>query len=77
MMVNDFIEKLDDVFEETNVASLTPETKFRDLDDWSSMSVLSLIALADEEFGVEIGAQDIKDAQTIQDLFDIINSKKA
>lgn len=72
MEIKDFITKLSDVFEDTDIASLTPETNFRDLDEWSSMSVLSLIALADEEFGVELGAHDIKNAQTIQDLFNII-----
>lgn len=76
MEINDFIEKLGDVFEDTDISSLTPQTKFRDLDEWGSMSVLSLIALADEEYGAELEPEDIRKAQTIQDLFELIRLKK-
>lgn len=75
MNIQDFIAKLGDVFEDTDLSSITPETKFRELEDWSSLSALSLIAMADEEFDKEISGSDIRSAQTIKDLFNLINSK--
>lgn len=72
MDIQEFISKLGDVFEDTDLSTLTPETKFRDLDDWSSLAALSLIALADEEFDKEISGNDIRNAQTIQNLYDLI-----
>lgn len=72
MEFQDFISKLGGVFEDTDLSTLTPETKFRDLDDWSSLSALSLIALADEEFGKEIEGSEIRNAQTIQDLYNLV-----
>lgn len=72
MDIQNFINKLDEVFEDTDLSTLKPETKFRDLDDWSSLSTLSLIALADEEFGKEISGGDIRNAQTIEDLFNLL-----
>lgn len=72
MYIQDFISKLGDVFEDTDLSTLTPETKFRELDDWSSLSALSLIALADEEFGKEISGAEIRNAQTIEDLYKLM-----
>lgn len=75
MEINEFIEKFAEIFDDTDVASLTPETKFRELDEWSSLAALGVIALADEEFDVEISGNEMRQANTIQELFDIISSK--
>ena len=75
MDINEFIEKFAEIFDDTEVSNLKPETKFRDLDEWSSLSALGLIALADEEFDVELKAADMRNAETIQDIFNILNKK--
>lgn len=72
MEIKEFISKLGDVFEETDLSTLSPETNFRELEDWSSLAALSLIAFADEEFDKEISGADIRSAQTIQDLYNLI-----
>lgn len=76
MEVKEFIEKFSEIFDDTDVSMLKPETKFRDLEEWSSLSTLGLIALADEEYGVELNANDMKEAQTVEDLYKIISNKK-
>lgn len=76
MNINEFIKIVAGQFEDTDPSFFTPDTNFRDLEEWGSMSVLSLIAMADEEFGVELDPDDIRKTQTIKDLFDIIQSKK-
>ena len=68
----DFIEKFAEVIEVENVDALTAETEFRNLDEWSSLSVMLLIAFFDEEFEKEIGGTDIKKCDTIQDLFNLV-----
>lgn len=73
--MEDFIKKLTEACELTDGNSITPETLFRDLDDWSSFAALSLIAFADEEYEKEISGSDIKNAKTIQDLYNLITSK--
>lgn len=60
-----FTEQLDDAPD----APLTAETKFRELSEWSSLLALSIIALADEEYGVTLKGSDIIDAQTLGDIF--------
>lgn len=75
MEINEFIQHFADQLDETDVNILTPETNFRDLDEWSSIIGLSIILMVDEEYGITIGADDMKQAQTIGDLFNIVQSK--
>ena len=75
MEIKEFIEKFAEIFDDTDVATLSPETKFRELDEWSSLSALGVIALADEEFDVELSGNEMRQANTIQELFDLISKK--
>lgn len=75
MEIKEFIEKFAEIFDDTDVSALTPETQFRELDDWSSLSALGVIALADEEFDVELSGNEIRKVNTIQELFELISSK--
>lgn len=71
MEIKEFIEKFAEAIEVEDVTALTPETDFHDLDEWSSISVMLLIAFFDEEFGKEITNAAIKEADTILDLYNI------
>lgn len=75
MEIKEFIEKFAEIFDDTDASTLTAKTNFRDLDEWSSLAALSVIALADEEFDVSLGSADIRNATTIADLFETIKSK--
>lgn len=70
MEITEFIQRIAEEleFEETN---LTPETKFRELDGWSSLSIMILVAFYDENFWKEINAATIKTCQTLQDLYNL------
>ena len=72
MEIKEFIEKFAEVIEVENVDALTAETEFRNLDEWSSLSVMLIIAFFDVEFEKEIGCTDIKKCDTIQDLFNLV-----
>ncbi len=75
MEIKEFIEKFAEIFDDTDASTLTPETNFRELDEWSSLSALGVIALADEEFDVELSGIEMRSANTIQELFNLITSK--
>ena len=76
MELETFIESFADQFDETDVTSFTPETKFKQLDEWSSLTALSIIAMVDDEYDVIIKGNDILNSETIQDLFDIIEKQQ-
>lgn len=75
MEINEFIEKFAEIFDDTDASVLTPETNFRELDEWSSLAALGVIALADEEFDACLSSADVRNANTICDLFETIKSK--
>ena len=73
--IAEFIEKLEGEFEEVDPGSLKPETSFRDLDEWSSMHALIIIALIDTEYDITLTGEDLRSAETVQDIFDVVNAK--
>ena len=75
MEIKKFIELFAEQFEETDLSLLTSSTKFKELDEWSSLLALSVIALADEEYDVALKGDDIRNAVTIEDLFNTIKSR--
>ncbi|MBQ6275441.1 MAG: acyl carrier protein [Bacteroidales bacterium] len=70
-----FIGHFAEQFDDTDVSVFTAGTKFRDLEEWSSLIALSIIAMVDEEYNVVLNANDMKAATTIGELFDIVKSK--
>ena len=75
MEISNFIENLKGVFEQTNPELLTSDCKFRNLDEWSSLIALAVIAMVDEEYNVAIKGDDIRNSETVQQLFDIVKSR--
>ncbi len=77
MEINEFINNFADQFDDTAVEDLSPETVFHELDDYSSIVALSIIAMIDEEYGVALTGNEMKAAVTIQDLFDTVQARLA
>lgn len=76
MEIKEFIEHFAEQFDDTAAEVFTPETVFKDLDEWTSLMALSIISMVDEEYDVTIGGADIRNAKTIEDLYKIVASKK-
>ena len=75
MELKTFIENFAAQFDETDASVFTAETKFRDLDEWSSLIALSIIAMVDEEYDITIKGDDMRKAETVGDLFNIVSAK--
>ena len=75
MELNEFIEKFAEQFDDTEMSEFKPETEFKALDEWSSLSALSIIAMVDEEYDVTLKGDDIKNAETIEDLFNLVKGR--
>ena len=75
MEINVFLENFVDILDNTDASSIKSDTVFRDLDEWDSLTALSLIAMADDEYSVKLTGEDIKASITLQDIFNKIESK--
>lgn len=75
MELQEFITNFAKQFEETDPSVFTKDTIFKDLDEWSSLMALSIIAMVDEEYGVSFKGDDIRNASTVEDLYMILKNK--
>ncbi|MDD2798960.1 MAG: acyl carrier protein [Bacteroidales bacterium] len=75
MEIVDFVEKMAEQFDETDAAVFTPQTKFKELDEWSSLVALSVIAMVDESYKVRLKGVDVRESSTINDLFNIVKAR--
>jgi acyl carrier protein len=75
MELNEFIKILADQFDETDPSEFNADTNFRELEEYSSLVALSIIAMADEEFNVRLKGEDIRNAPTVKQLFELIKSR--
>lgn len=75
MEIKEFIENFAAQFDETDTEVFTAGTEFKTLDEWSSLIALSLIAMVDEEYDITIKGDDIRNATTIEDLFNTVKAK--
>ncbi len=77
MSIEQFIEFFADLFDETDPDTIQAATRFKEIDEWSSLIALSVIAMIDEEYGVEFHGDDIRNSTTVEDLFHIVEARVA
>ena len=75
MEIKEFIENFAAQFDDTDAEVFNAETNFRELEEWSSLIALSIIAMVDEEYDVTLKGDDMRKANTIEELYNIVNSK--
>lgn len=75
MDLEKFIENFAAQFDDTDASEFKADTVFHELDEYTSLIALSIIAMIDEEYDVSIKGDDMKSAVTIEDLFNIVRSR--
>lgn len=75
MDIKKFVSDFAEQFDETNPSEIKEDTVYKELDEWSSLLALSIIAMVDEEYDISIKGEDIVNSKTIEDLFKIVSSK--
>ena len=76
MELKEFIENFAEQFDDTESSEIQADTEYRELDEWTSLTALSIISMIDEEYDVQLKADEMRKTQTIQELFDLVKSKK-
>lgn len=75
MELKEFIENFAEQFDDTDASEITSSTVFHELEEYSSLIALSIIAMVDEEYDVQLKGDDMRSAVTVEDLFNIVKSK--
>lgn len=77
MNVEEFTKKLEAEFEEVEPGTLKPDTDYRTIKGWSSMHALIIIAFVDINYDVTLNGAELKNTNTIRDLFNLVQQKKS
>lgn len=75
MELQEFISNFTEQFDDTDASEIQSYTKFHDLDEWSSLVGMSVIAMARMQYGKTVTGKEIKDCVTVEDLFNLLASK--
>ena len=75
MVAKEFIDEFADALEMEDVETLSTETVFRELEEWSSLAYLSIIAMIDENYDTQIENAEFKQLKTIGDIINYIENK--
>jgi acyl carrier protein len=75
MNLEEFVKRFAEEFDETPVEKFEAQTIFKDLDEWGSLTALSIIAMVDEEFDKRITGADLRESVTIENLYNIVLTK--
>ncbi len=75
MNIQEFIDNFAAQLDDTDPEAITAETKFKELEDWSSLTALSIIAMIDDEYNIIVKGNDIINSVTIQDLFNVVEKR--
>ncbi len=60
---------------EIEIGQIKPEDKFRDYDTYSSLTELSVLAMLDSEFGVEIEMEEFNNYKSVSDLIKLVSTE--
>ncbi|MBR3081199.1 MAG: acyl carrier protein [Prevotella sp.] len=75
MELKEFIENFAEQFDETDPSVFKADTIYHDLEEWSSLIALCVVTMVADEYNVNLKGEDIRDAHTIEDLFNTVKSK--
>ena len=75
MELEDFIEKFANQFDDTDRSEIQASTEYQELEEWSSLTAMSLIAMAKVEYGKTITGREVRSCTTVEELFNLIASK--
>jgi len=73
--MDEFLKHFAAQFDDINEFLLNQETRFKELNEYTSLSALLIISMIDEEYGVTITGNDMLSVSTIEELYGLINSK--
>lgn len=74
MTIEEFVEKVQDELQETPAEKITADTNYKELDEWGSLTSLSLISMIEEEYDKLITGADVRARNSVRELWEYVES---
>ena len=75
MTLDEFVKAFAAELDDTPEENVTPETNYRELEEWSSLTALSIISMVDDNEDKTITGADLRSCKTIAELYNLIQTK--
>lgn len=76
MEINGFIKKFTLQFEESEMLEVKPETNFRELSTWDSLTAMCVQTMILDDYDIKLTDQEFKSLKTVQEIIDFIENHK-
>ena len=76
MDVHQFVIDFAECFDDTDASEFSANLEFKELEEWSSLSGLGIIAMCKKKYGTKITGAEIMESDTIQDVYDLVMKKR-
>lgn len=74
MTLEEFVQNFAEQFDDTPVNQFAPATEYKNLEEWGSLTALSIITMVDAEMEKRITGSNLKACTTIEDLYNFIQA---
>lgn len=75
MELNEFIANFAEQFDETDASEIQADSEFHEIDEWGSLTGMGVIAMVKTVYGKTITGKEIRECVTVEDLFNLVESK--
>lgn len=73
MTIEELLEEIKETLQRDE--DITLEMNLHDIEEWDSLAIISIISLYDQLFSLVVKSEDLKKADTIKDLVDLVADK--
>ena len=74
--MQEFVANFANQFDETELEMFNSETRFRDLEEWSSLIGLAVLNMIAKKYDIKITPAELRSVETIEALYNLVVSKK-
>ena len=75
MELKEFIANFAELFDDTDPSEITPDTFFHDLDEWSSLAGMGVIAMVKTAYDKSVTGKELRECETVEDIFNLVATK--
>lgn len=75
MELNEFVANFAEQFDETDASEIQADTVFHELEEWSSLTGMGVIAFVRTEYGKTITGKELRECETVEDVYNLVKSK--
>ena len=79
MTKKEIFEKLNEIFRDVfddETITVTAETTAADIDDWDSLTHISLLSAVEDEFGFTFDMRSVQELKNVGDMADLIEKQQ-